>query len=285
MAASRAVEFLKGKQLGRGAFIPQQLRWSPDTSADASAVWWPAISGQPGVVGRATDLIHAEGELRAYTGISFRRHCGCGIVGRGARISGSGTVVRSKGPTCVTLSGETLDAAGVITGGGNSGGGGLLQRRREVLELEARRTEAGQALEQTRAARDEASAELGFSRVRTNSALPGPFVRRRCWSCRCRRTMPGVERQRGELHRRMEVLGEELQRGLAEQARLQDELQSSQAQLEQWVSEKAGQEAGLRRSKGAGECDRKRKHGGAATIDRSPIVAGEYPRASGPWRQ
>ena len=57
--------------------------------------------------------------------------------------------------------------------------------------------------------------------------------------------MPGVERQRGELHRRMEVLGEELQRGLAEQARLQDELHSSQAQLDQWVSEKAGQEAGL----------------------------------------
>ena len=66
------------------------------------------------------------------------------------------------GPTCVTLSGETLDAAGVIIGGGSGGGGGLLQRRREVLELEARRTEAGQVLEQTRAARDEAAAELGF---------------------------------------------------------------------------------------------------------------------------
>ena len=65
---------------------------------------------------------------------------------------------------CVTLSGETLDAAGVITGGGNSGGGGLLQRRREVLELEARRTEAAQMLEQTRAVRDEASAELVLMR-------------------------------------------------------------------------------------------------------------------------
>jgi chromosome segregation ATPase len=33
------------------------------------------------------------------------------------------------GPTCVTLSGETLDAAGVMTGGGSSASGGLLQRR------------------------------------------------------------------------------------------------------------------------------------------------------------
>ena len=90
MAASRAVEFLKGQQLGRGAFTSQQLRWSPDASAEPSAVWWPAISGQPGVVGRATDLIHARGELRAYSGISFRRHCGCGSFRPWRWISGSG---------------------------------------------------------------------------------------------------------------------------------------------------------------------------------------------------
>ena len=33
--------------------------------------------------------------------------------------------------------------------------------------------------------------------------------------------------------------------GWSKQARLQDQLQSSQAQLDQWMSEKAGQEAGL----------------------------------------
>ena len=54
-----------------------------------------------------------------------------------------------------------------------------------------------------------------------------------------------VERQREELNRRMDMLAEELQRGVAEQARLQEQLQSGQAQLEQWVAEKLGQENGL----------------------------------------
>ncbi|MGZ8421853.1 MAG: chromosome segregation protein SMC [Nitrospira sp.] len=244
MAACRAVEFLKGKELGRGAFIPQQLRWLPDTSADASAVWWPAINGQPGVVGRAIDLIRAEGDSAPTLGYLFD-----GIV-----IVESLTVALQLweqhqwsapiGPTCVTLSGETLDAAGVITGGGSSGGGGLLQRRREVLELEARRTEAAEALEQTRAARDEASAELVLVRE-DEQRLARSIREAEMLELSLQKDDAGVERQRGELHRRMDVLGEELERGLAEQARLQDQLHSSQAQLEQWVSEKAGQETGL----------------------------------------
>ena len=244
MAASRAVEFLKGQQLGRGAFIPQQLRWSPDASAEPSAVWWPAISGQPGVVGRATDLIHAEGNSAPTLGYLFD-----GIVVVESLAVALDLWERHQwsapmGPTCVTLSGETLDAAGVIIGGGSGGGGGLLQRRREVLELEARRTEAAQVLEQTRAARDEAAAELGFARE-DEQRLARSIREAEMLELSLQKDDAGVERQRGELHRRMEVLGEELQRGLAEQARLQDQLQSSQAQLDQWMSEKAGQEAGL----------------------------------------
>ncbi|MGB5042725.1 MAG: hypothetical protein WBO67_17410, partial [Nitrospira sp.] len=65
-AACRAVEFLKGKELGRGAFLPQQLRWAPEQAAlDSSASWWPTLNGQAGVVGRATDLIRAEGASAA----------------------------------------------------------------------------------------------------------------------------------------------------------------------------------------------------------------------------
>ena len=55
-AACEAIEFLKGKDLGRGTFIPQQPRWT--TRDTASRPWWPAMEGQPGVVGRAVDLIH-----------------------------------------------------------------------------------------------------------------------------------------------------------------------------------------------------------------------------------
>ena len=116
--------------------------------------------------------------------------------------------------------------------------------------LEARRTDAGQALEQTRARGTKQSAELVLMRE-DEQRLARSIREAEMLELSLQKDDAGVERQRGELHRRMEVLGEELQRGLAEQARLQDELHSSQAQLDQWVSEKAGQEAGLRRNKGA----------------------------------
>nr|MBP6207575.1 hypothetical protein [Nitrospira sp.] len=135
-------------------------------------------------------------------------------------------------------------AAGVMTGGGSSASGGLLQRRREVLELEARRTAAVQALEQARSAREDAAAELGLGRE-DEQRLGRAIREAEMLELSLQKDDAGVERQRGELHRRMEVLAEELQRGLAEQARLQEEFQSSQAQLGQWVAEKVGQETGL----------------------------------------
>lgn len=244
MAACRAVEFLKGKELGRGAFIPQQLRWLSETAADASPAWWSAINGQPGVVGRAIDLICAEGESAPTLGYLFDGIVIMESLAVALQLWEQHQWSAPAGPTCVTLSGETLDAAGVITGGGGSGGGGLLQRRREVLELEARRTETAQALEQTRAARDEASANLVLARE--DEQLLARSIREvEMLELSLQKDDAGAERQREELHRRMDALEEELQRGLAEQARLQEEILSSQAQLGQWMSEKAGQEAGL----------------------------------------
>jgi chromosome segregation protein len=244
-AACRAVEFLKGKELGRGAFLPQQLRWAPEQAAlDSSASWWPTLNGQPGVVGRATDLIRAEGASAAtlsylFDGIVFVESLDVAL-----QLWQQHQWAAPAGPTYVTLSGETLDAAGVMTGGGSSASGGLLQRRREVLELEARRTAAVQALEQARAAREEAAAELGLGRE-DEQRLGRAIREAEMLELSLQKDDAGVERQRGELHRRMDVLAEELQRSLAEQARLQEEFQSSQAQLGQWVAEKAGQETGL----------------------------------------
>lgn len=244
-AACRAVEFLKGKELGRGAFLPQQLRWVPEQGAtDASASWWPALSGQPGVMGRATDLIRADGASAStlsylFDGIVFVESLDVAL-----QLWQQHHWAAPSGPTYVTLSGETLDAAGVMTGGGSSASGGLLQRRREVLELEARRTAAVQALEQARAAREEAAAELGLGRE-DEQRLGRAIREAEMLELSLQKDDAGVERQRGELHRRMDVLAEELQRGLAEQARLQEEFQSSQAQLGQWLAEKLGQETGL----------------------------------------
>lgn len=242
----RAVEFLKGKDLGRGSFLPQHLRWTSEASPAASTTWWPALEGRPGVVGRAVDLIRATGESE-----TALRYLFDGIV-----IVDSLAVALSlwqeqqgaavPGPTFVTLSGETLDAAGVMTGGGGGIGAGLLQRRREVLELEARRTQAVEALEQARAAREDASLELGV--VRDDEQRLARAIREaEMLELSLQKDDAGVERQCGELHRRVGRLGEELQQTVAEQAKLEEELRSSQAQLAQWVAEKNGQEVGLAR--------------------------------------
>ncbi len=244
-AASRAVEFLKGKELGRGAFIPQQIRWDADQAAgDASASWWPALNGQPGVVGRAVDLIRAQGAASSTLSYLFDGIVIVESVAVAMALWNQHQWAAPAGPTYVTRTGETLDAAGVMTGGGTSAGGGLLQRRREVLELEARRTDAAQALDLARVSREEAAAALGLGRE-DEQRLGRAIREAEMLELSLQKDDAGVERQRGELHRRMEVLGDELQRGLAEQARLQEELLSSQSQLAQWVAEKAGQESGL----------------------------------------
>ncbi|HPV82729.1 MAG TPA: hypothetical protein PK866_06370, partial [Nitrospira sp.] len=242
-AASRAVEFLKGKELGRGAFIPQQIRWATEQTEDSSA-WWPALSGQPGVVGRAVDVIRAEGASASTLSYLFDGIVIVESLAVALQLWEQHQWPAPAGPTYVTLSGETLDAAGVMTGGGTSAGAGLLQRRREVLELEARRTEAVQALELARVAREEAASALGLGREEEQQL--GRAIREaEMLELSLQKDDTNVERQRGELHRRMDTLGEELQRGLAEQARLQEQLLSGQAQLEQWVAEKLGQENGL----------------------------------------
>ena len=244
MAACAAVEFLKGKELGRGAFIPLKLRWTSDTSSDASAAWWPLLAGQPGVLGRATDLIRADGDSMPALSHLFDGIVIVESLAVAVQLWEQHQWSAPAGPTCVTLSGETLDAAGVITGGGGGGGGGLLQRRREVLELEARRTDAAQALEQTRSAREAASESLVT--VREEEQLLAASIREaEMQELSLEKDDGGAERQREELCRRLELLGEELQRSVAEQARLEEDRRSGQAQLTQWVSEKSGQEMGL----------------------------------------
>ena len=244
-AASRAVEFLKGKDLGRGAFIPQQIRWAAEQAADdSSASWWAALNGQPGVVGRATDVIRAEGASASTLSYLFDGIVIVESLAVALQLWEQHQWSAPAGPTYVTLSGETLDAAGVMTGGGTSTGAGLLQRRREVLELEARRTEAMQVLELARVGREDAASALGVGRE-DEQRLGRAIREAEMLELSLQKDDAGVERQRGELHRRMDVLGEELQRGLAEQARLQEQFHFSQAQLEQWVAEKVGQESGL----------------------------------------
>ncbi|MDH4187381.1 MAG: AAA family ATPase, partial [Nitrospira sp.] len=130
-AACDAIEFLKGKDLGRGMFIPQQPRWADRDAAAQS--WWPVMQGRPGVVGRATDLIPVQDERVAARDYLFDRVVFVETLADAMALWAEQAYTAPDGPVLVTRAGEVLDAAGVLTGGQVSTTGGLLQRRREVL--------------------------------------------------------------------------------------------------------------------------------------------------------
>ena len=57
----------------------------------------------------------------------------------------------------------------------------------------------------------------------------------------------GLQHVLGDLTQRIDTLMSDAQRGSAEAQRLEQEVRSGEAQLAQWMAEKAGQEAGLSR--------------------------------------
>jgi len=60
--AGHAIDFLKTKDLGRGAFIPMRLRVG--ASVQQGQGWWPTMAHEPGVVGQALDLVKAPEDSR-----------------------------------------------------------------------------------------------------------------------------------------------------------------------------------------------------------------------------
>jgi chromosome segregation protein len=241
--AGRAVEFLKSKELGRGSFIPRQLRWTEQHGADAQN-WWSGLSQEPGVVGRAVDLIGARDESRAplsyfFDGVVFVESLDIALS-----LWERHQWTAPDGPTLVTLSGEIADAAGVITGGATAESGGLLQRRREVLDLQTQRDVLQATLEESRRLREETAAEAAALREAEQQAAQG-LREAELLELSVQKDETGVDQQRTELRRRADVLTEELGLCGREKGRLQQELASGRAQLAQWVAEKSGQEASL----------------------------------------
>ena len=243
VAASRAVEFLKERELGRGAFIPQQLRWRQD-QAVTMPEWWAAIAQEPGVIGRVVDLVRVQGQAHAALDHLFDGIVIVESLEVGRLLWERHPFPAPFGPTFVALSGETIDAAGIIIGGGASASGGLLQRRREVLELESRRNELDPALEQNRQLRDHnvmQAAALREEHQRMTEALRESEM----LELSVQKDATGVDQQRSELQRRAEMLANDLAAGRDEQARLEQAILSGRAQLMQWIGEKSGQEATL----------------------------------------
>ena len=243
-AACEAIEFLKGKNLGRGTFIPQQPRWVVLDTAPHE--WWPKMEGRPGVVGRAIDLIRMEGQREAARDYLFDRIVFVETLKDAIALWEQQPSASSDGPILVTRAGEVLDAAGVISGGQVGETGGLLQRRREVLRLEAQGVSLTGSLEE-RKQRRERLLEQGQELREQSRQLAESLRDAEMQELSLRKDEAGLQLMLGDLTQRIETLMSDAQRGSTEAKRLSEETRSGEAQLAQWTAEKAGQEADLNR--------------------------------------
>ncbi|TMQ31036.1 MAG: chromosome segregation protein SMC [Nitrospirae bacterium] len=252
-AACEAIEFLKGKDLGRGTFIPQQPRWT--TRDTASHPWWPAMEGRPGVVGRAVDLIHVVGQRETARDYFFDRIVLVDTLKDATALWEQQPFSGPDGPIFVTRAGEIMDAAGVITGGQTGATGGLLQRRREVLHLEAQSVSLTVCVEEGKQRRERLLVQV--QELREQSRQLGESLRdSEMRGLSLQKDEAGLQHVMGDLTQRIDTLMSDAQRGSAEAQRLEQEVRSGEAQLAQWLREKGGQEAGLSRVReGVGQID------------------------------
>jgi chromosome segregation protein len=243
-AACEAIEFLKGKDLGRGTFIPQQPRWRPRDSA--SRPWWLAMEGRPGVVGCAVDLIQVEGGREAARDYLFDRMVFVDTLKDATTLWEQQPYAAPDGPVLVTRAGEILDAAGVVTGGQTSATGGLLQRRREVLQLGAQSVSLTGCLEEGKQRRERLLVQ-GQELREQSRQLVESLREAEMQELSLRKDEARLQHVLGDLTLRIETVMSDVQRGSAEAQRLNQEMRSCEEQLAQWMAEKAGQEAGLSR--------------------------------------
>jgi len=137
--ARQAIEFLKTQGLGRGTFVPANPRWS----TRGVQGWWAGLKDQQGVLGLAADLVKSASRSHDVCATLFDGVVVVESLERAVALWEGGQWTAPEGPTFVTLDGEVLDAAGVMTGGTT---GGLLQRRREILDLEKQQAEVERAI-------------------------------------------------------------------------------------------------------------------------------------------
>lgn len=238
-SACQAIEFLKGKDLGRGTFIPQQPRWADHNGT--STEWWATLVGQPGIIGRAPDVIQVQGGQEAARDYLFDRIVFVESLRDAMAFWERQTWSAPKGPILVTRSGEIIDAAGVITGGQASATGGVLQRRREVMGLETQRASLAEAVEAGKQRREQLMAQGQVLRDRSRQLLDS-LREAEMHGLSLQKDEAGMQQFLGDLAQRINLLASDAQRGSAEAHRLEQEVRSGQAQLAQWIGEKTGQE-------------------------------------------
>jgi chromosome segregation protein len=204
------------------------------------------MEGRPGVAGCAVDLIHVEGQREAARDHLFDRIVLVDTLRDAMALWEQQPCSAPNGPIFVTRAGEVLDAAGMITGGQAGTTGGLLQRRREVLHLEAQSVSLTGSVEEGKQRRERLlvqGQELREQSRQLVESLRDAEMR----GLSLQKDEAGLQHVLGDLTRRIDTLGSDAQRGSEEVQRLEQEVHSGEAQLAQWLAEKAGQEAGLSR--------------------------------------
>jgi len=95
-------------------------------------------------MGLAADLVKAAAHTHDICAMLFDGIVVVETLEQAVRLWEDGRWTAPEGPTFVTLDGEVLDAAGVVTGGRTEG---LLQRRREIQELEQQQADLTREIE------------------------------------------------------------------------------------------------------------------------------------------
>ncbi|MBI4401399.1 MAG: chromosome segregation protein SMC [Nitrospirae bacterium] len=242
--ARPAIEFLKTRGLGRGAFVPVRPRWVAESVGRHADGWWPGLKGTPGVVGRVRDLVRASSEPQDPLACLFDRVVIVETLDVAVRLWELGLWSAPEGPTLVTLEGEVLDAAGIITGGTTGESGGLLQRRREIQELELKRRALADAIEDLRRNRERLSVESEASQAdgqRLDETIREAEMRALAFAKDETNLGQDVE----ELDRRIETIRTERLAGEEERTRIEGEIESARERLSRAVEEKSGGEARL----------------------------------------
>ena len=242
--AKEAVQFLAEKGLGRGAFVPRTPRWVDRGGTASQESWWSAVYGEPGVLGRAVDLLAvssapSESLTCLFHGIVVVERLDVALALWARRLWAA-----PYGPTMVTLAGEIVDPAGVVIGGTLGIASGVLQRRREITELEQELDDTKRRLEADRAEREREAARLEGVRTRFRES----DVTVRDTEIRLLTLSKDDENLRQiiqGLDRRVDTVRIEGQADEAELTRIEEESRAIRAQIAEFVQRKAVAEAGL----------------------------------------
>ena len=235
--ASEAIAFLKQKELGRGAFLPISFRSERPTGLGETPGWWGALSGQPGVLGRASDMVQVQGGAQQALVSLFERAVIVNDLDQAIRLWELGDWTSTIGPTLVTLAGEVLEPYGVMTGGSAQVSGGVLQRRREVQQLEQHRAVLLTGIETLRTTREHLHQYLDQLRAKAQ-ALQGELREIELKALALSKDHSGSEQSLVELTRRMDRIGEERRELETEAQGLDDQIAVKQQECRQAAAQR-----------------------------------------------